>query len=50
MRDMVQRMMCVVVFEVKENLPIKIAREKEEAKRASEIISEVAGEGEEIVE
>ncbi len=40
-RDMVQRKMCVVVFGVKEmNLPMKIAREKEEAKRAKEIIAE----------
>ncbi len=40
--------MCLGVKE--KNLPMKIAREKEEAKRAKEIISEVAGEGEEIVE
>ncbi len=33
-RDMVQRKMCVVVFGVKEkNLPMKIAKEKEEAKK-----------------
>ncbi len=51
MRDTVQRKMCVVVFAVKEkNLPMKIARDKEEVKMAKEIIAEVAGEGEEIVE
>ncbi len=50
-RDMVQKKMYVVVFGVKEkNLPMKIAREKEEVKRAMEIIAEVAGEGKEIVE
>ncbi len=37
---MVQRKMCVVVFGVKEkNLPMKTATEKEEAKRAKEIIA-----------
>ncbi len=48
---MLQRKMCVVVFEVREkNLPMKIAREKEEMKRVKEIIAEVVGEQEEIVE
>ncbi len=51
MRDIVQRKMFVVVFGVKEkNLLMKIAREKEEAKKTKEIIAEVAEEGEEIVE
>ncbi len=49
-RDRLQRKMCVVVFGVKEkNQPMKIARKKEEAKRAKEITAEVVG-GEEIVE
>ncbi len=51
MRETVQRKMCVMVFGIKEkNLPMKMAREKEEVKRAKEIIAEVAGEGEKIVE
>ncbi len=51
MRETVQRKICVMVFEVKEkNVPMKIAREEEEAKKTKEIRVEIVEEGEEIVE
>ena len=47
-RDTVQKKMCVVIFGVKEkNIPNKVTREREELKRAKEILGKVMEESDE---
>ena len=50
-RDTVQKKMCVIVFGDKEkDLPLKATRQREELKRAKEIIASVVEEGEDTME
>ena len=50
-RNTVQKKMCVIVFGDKEkDIPLKATREREEVKRAKEIITAVVEDGEEVVE
>ena len=50
-RDTVQKKMCVVMFGVQEkNQPLRTVREKDEMKRAKEIIAKVAEDDAEIVD